>query len=318
MLVVNLIPSKALMVIYRNIGHLLDVLETLKLQLSYQKSHVLISVAGSNSRNALKGRLAQQSAGRCILIPRATGDKTPLPMSSQSKYLGVIMSYGAFEDQTWQHRRKSGLSAFARLKPWLTNSRIARHRRLYLWRVCIHTILTYGILATNVTVKVLHDYQAVVYRMLRTIVGDHPYRTRHTHQQVLNSISHPLPLDLLQAAAMGNWHRVQRRTELLHPEDFLFCVKLGTPAGPPAFDPMHQKHLGGGSHWSPSLSDRGAGTVSLFVLPVCYPFAGQFASPLYGTAWTEPSAHITSDLLVHESSWQIPMQSLFQVVYYLA
>ena len=208
----------------RNIGHLLDVLETLKLQLSYQKSHVLFSVAGSNSRNALKGRLVHKSATRCILIPRATGDKTPLPLSSYSKYLGVIMSYHAFEDQTWQHRRKSGLSAFARLKPWLTNSRIARHRRLYLWRVCINTILTYGILATNVTIKVLHDYQAVVYRMLRTIVGDHPYRTRHTHQQVLHSIQHPHPLDLLQTAAMGIWQRVQRRTDFLHPDDFLFRV----------------------------------------------------------------------------------------------
>ena len=70
---VNLTQFHSLDCHLRNIGHLLDVLETLKLRLSYPKSHVLISVAGSNSRNALKGRLTHKGDSRCILIPRAQG-----------------------------------------------------------------------------------------------------------------------------------------------------------------------------------------------------------------------------------------------------
>ena len=154
--------SRALDQHLHNIGCLLDVLEQLKLQLSYQKSHVLLSVTGSSSRRALKGRLSQQGSQRQMMIPRADGTKTALPLSSQSKYLGVVMSYHAFEELTWQHRKKSSWLAFHRLKPWLKTSRLDRNKRLYLWRICIHTIMTYGLMATNITVKILHEYQAVV------------------------------------------------------------------------------------------------------------------------------------------------------------
>ena len=134
------------------------------------------------------------------------------------------MSYHAFEELTWNHRKSSGWVAFNRLKPWLKSTCIDRQKRLYLWRICIHTILTYGLLATNVTVKALHDYQAVVYRMLRIVIGDHPYRTRHTHQQVLHLIQHPTPLSLLQRLAMGTWTRLQMRSDQLASDDFLFRV----------------------------------------------------------------------------------------------
>ena len=134
------------------------------------------------------------------------------------------MSYHAFEELTWQHRKKSSWLAFYRLKPWLKTSRLDRNKRLYPWRICIHTIMTYGLMATNITVKILHEYQAVVYRMLRTAIGDHPYRTHHTHQQVMHLFQHPPPLLLLHHVALNTWNRLQRRSDSLASDDFLFRV----------------------------------------------------------------------------------------------
>ena len=77
------------------------------------------------------------------------------------------------------------------LKCWLRHRQLKLPQRLYLWRTCINTILTYGILATNLTVQTLQEYQTTVYQMLRIIIGDHAYMTRHTHQQALQH--HNLP-----------------------------------------------------------------------------------------------------------------------------
>jgi hypothetical protein len=101
------------------------------------------------------------------------------------------------------------------LKCWLRHRQLKLPQRLYLWRTCINTILTYGILATNLTVQTLQEYQTTVYQMLRILIGDHAYMTRHTHQQALQHHNLPQPLELLQHMAERLWNRLQRRHLLL-------------------------------------------------------------------------------------------------------
>eukprot|EP00435_Cladocopium_sp_Y103_P013798 s4108_g3.t1 len=200
---------------------MLDVLEAMKLQLSYNKSFLIFAVAGSNHRKAIKGHLAQGAAGYTLLLPRCDGRKTALPVKSTGKYLGVLMSYKTFEESTWQLRKKAGWSAFVRLKPWFQNRAIPRHSKIQLWQSCVFSILGYGIFSTNFTVKILQDFQSTYYNMMRMVIGDHSYCTRNTHQQAFQPFDIEQPLSHLLRASMTLWLRLCRPSSQLHSHDFL-------------------------------------------------------------------------------------------------
>ena len=146
----------------RNLGFVLDTLERLELQLSYQKSFVLLKYAGTNPRPVLKGRIRRQGPDHFLLVQRQHGQTSALPLRKKGSYLGAIISYSAFEFQSWQHRKRTAWFAFNRLCKWLRHRHIAVQQRLYLWKQCVFTVLTYSLMATNVTVHILHDFQTVV------------------------------------------------------------------------------------------------------------------------------------------------------------
>jgi hypothetical protein len=104
-----------------NLGHALDALEQLELQLSYQKSYILLRYSGTNPRPSLKGRIRRQGSDHCLLVPRRHGSPSALPMRTKGSYLGAIISYSDFETQTWKHRCKSAWLAFNRLRSWLSS-----------------------------------------------------------------------------------------------------------------------------------------------------------------------------------------------------
>ncbi|CAL1153362.1 unnamed protein product [Cladocopium goreaui] len=205
----------------RCMGHLLDCIERLKLQISLQKSYLIFSHTGSNVRHALKGRLCYLQHQAHLLLSRCTGEATALPLKTMGRYLGVIVSYHAFEQQTWLHRKKTAWIAYARLKRWLRHRQIRQTHRVYLWHTCIHTILTYGIFGTGVTVQSLTDYQLTIFQMIRLLIGDHSYMTGNTHQRAIQNQSLPLPLQLLKHGAEKLWLRLQRRALQLDSTDFL-------------------------------------------------------------------------------------------------
>ena len=207
-----------------NLGLVLDILEQLELQLSYQKSFVLLKYAGTNPRPTLKGRIRRQGTDHCLLVPRRNGSPSALPLRTKGSYLGAVISYSAQEIQSWHHRRRTAWIAFNRLRSWLSHRQISVRHRLSLWRQCVFTVLTYAILATQVTIPILHDFQATIYRMIRIIVGDHSYCTHHTHQQVFQTFGLDHPLDMLLALASSQQQRLSRRALDLLPTDFLHRV----------------------------------------------------------------------------------------------
>ena len=208
----------------RNLGFVLDTLQHLELQLSYQKSFVILKYAGTNPRPVLKGRIRRQGPDHFLLVQRQHGQTSALPLRKKGSYLGAVISYSAFELQSWQHRKRTAWLAFNRLCKWLRHRHIAVRQRLYLWKQCVFTVLTYSLMATNVTVSILHDFQTVVFRMIRTILGDHPYRTHRSHQQVFHQFQLDHPLDMLTALATALQQRLHRRAMDLPPSDFLHHI----------------------------------------------------------------------------------------------
>ena len=147
----------------RHLGHALDVLESLQLTLSYTKSFVILAATGTNPRHTLKGVIQRHPTGASVVLPRAAGT-TLLPLRSKGVYLGVVMSYRTFEEDTWIRRKHASWTAFHRLRPWFKAQSIPVKHRIYLWHTCVHSVMTYGILAVQLTHKIFHDYQSQVYR----------------------------------------------------------------------------------------------------------------------------------------------------------
>ena len=205
-------------------GCVLDAIETLKLQLSYAKTYILSATTGSGQKKNLKGVVERTSKGATILLPRADQTKSAIPLRSKGKYLGTELSYGPFEQLTWNLRLKAARSAFARLQCWFKSRQFPVQHRIYLWKVCILSIMHYGICATNVTVKILHEYQQTIYTMMRTVLHNYSYRTRETHQQVFQSVGLEQPLQLLARHVTTFWSRLQRRALTVQSTDFVHNV----------------------------------------------------------------------------------------------
>lgn len=205
------------------LGRILDVLESMQLQLSYDKTFVILATAGSNVTRGLKGAVERRKTGMVILLPRERQQPSAIPLRASGKYLGIVVSYGTYELLTWRHRMKAARIAFARLRCWFKSKQFFTQHRVHLWMVCVHSIMTYGLSATNVTVKVLHEYQ-LVYQMMRQVLHDHAYISRHSHQQVFEQFDIASPLALLASHVSNFWRRLQRRALTLPSTDFLHKV----------------------------------------------------------------------------------------------
>ena len=118
------------------------------------------------SKEASRAPLNALNMGRLSYCHALSNIVVPYRFEPKEKYLGTELSYGQFELQTWHQRLKAGRSAFARLRCWFKNRQFLLVHRLYLWKTCVHTILTYGLCATQVSVKILHEYQQTIYQMM--------------------------------------------------------------------------------------------------------------------------------------------------------
>ena len=206
------------------LGCVLDAVEELQLALSYEKTFIIMATAGTNVSRGVKGTIQRTKHGAFLMLPRASQQSSAIPLRARGKYLGTELSYGQYELQTWQQRLKAARSAFARLKCWFKGRHFKLEHRIHLWKVCVHTILTYGLCATNLTVRILTEFQQNVYQMMRTVLHDHSYHTKRTHQQVFAAHGIDQPLQLLAQHVARAWQRIQRRALALPATDFLHRV----------------------------------------------------------------------------------------------
>ena len=118
---------------------------------NFQKSLVVIMLKGRRAASMMYKYTKWWNGGRCRML--RTGDHdTYIPIKDSMTYLGTILSYQNFELQTAQHRAAQANSNFAQLKDVLrTNGALSRARRVEVYRTCIWTSLTYGIVAVGAT-----------------------------------------------------------------------------------------------------------------------------------------------------------------------
>ena len=220
--------SQQLMTEMTRIGMLLDTLESMGLTLSLEKSFILLEIAGSHCRK-IRNRLLQYEGSHAFVdIPRANGRSSRIPVKRSADYLGTCLSYGNFEQQTFDKRVHCARLTFHRMRRWLCTSQIALRHRLLLWKASVLSTLMYGIVATNLTLPIVKQFQQIVLGMYRKLTRNHSYRTHETHSMVLHRYNLEHPIQLLQRHVKQLQTLHGQRAQLISDTDILWMANWNT------------------------------------------------------------------------------------------
>ena len=97
-------------------------------------------------------------------------DQTPVPLASQVKYLGSIISWKRPFDEAFKQRCGLAEEAYKKLR-LVWNSSLGRKTKLHIFPSSFVPILTYGLDALNLTTPLLKRVDGFYYRFLRRVVG---------------------------------------------------------------------------------------------------------------------------------------------------
>ena len=185
----------------KNFGIIMEVLKHKGMSINASKSAVLLTMGGTSFRRLRQKLTSRDCTGEWIKIQGLT-ELFVVPVLKQTKYLGVIVSYGDMEQATMKHRLTLAKVAFARLRTWLTARKgLSLKQRMLMWKTCVVPVLTYGLFTIGLTKPGIHKIQIALISMMRQILHDHPYVTGHSHMQILTHPSAVHPIALLCSAA---------------------------------------------------------------------------------------------------------------------
>ena len=211
----------ALMNILHKFAIILSMLQEYGLQINEHKSMILITMTGA-SHHQVKQRLFLKCHGKDALRLSFGQHTFTIPVADSAKYLGAVISYGSLEDHTIRHRVQLATVAFKRLLIWFTGRRgLAMKEKLQLWNTCILPIATYGIFSTGITIKGAKLLNTTFTVMLRKILMDHSYITRHCNQHVFQLHDIAPPYIVLWRSADRLKRSVTQRCLQLRPHDLV-------------------------------------------------------------------------------------------------
>ena len=190
--------NEDLQTLVRNIAKTLHLIKRFGLTINPAKCTALLRMGGTAHRKTRLTLTAWRDGKEWIGFTSDTHDIIWIPLARQAKYLGTVISYTTWEDQTVRHRVQLSKIAFSRLRRWLTGKRgLNRRQRLQLFTTCVYPVMTYGVFSLGLTTFGMQHINKNMFSMLRQILGDHAYITGHSHQAALQRNSVALPLEWL-------------------------------------------------------------------------------------------------------------------------
>ena len=207
------------------IGALFRVLNDYDLPINPAKSVIILELKGTQSRAARASFVRRDASACSFKIDVPGSDPIYIPIHSSTKYLGVVMSYQRFEDDSLKHRISLMKIGFHRLQKWLTGKHgLTQGQRFRLWITCIYPIFSYGLLATGMTTKGIHIAITQMTVMLRRILHDHAYFTGRNNSTIFATGPFPHPARLLQATAASLVRNLEFRRHSLWEQDLAHTI----------------------------------------------------------------------------------------------
>ena len=202
---------------------LLNSFSSYGMTLSVEKTVCIMRVKGLSASSLRKRYTVFTPKGRFLRLPklRPDEDTLDLPLVSSHVYLGIVVSYGSFSQQSFRHRRKCGQSNFMCLRQWWAPSRLSLKGRIQLWKVCVWPSLTYGLKETGLSPASCKEFSAHAMKDLRWIVQNPCHVTHETNLHLLERLGLEHPLRILARETVNHWVRKLEQSSTLLSDDVL-------------------------------------------------------------------------------------------------
>ena len=172
----------------QRIQQLFLVLREAGMQANADKSHFLVKAVGGPLHRWLAKRSFRER-GALFYDMGTPFEPLKLAYSSSIDYLGVVVSYGAFEQQSMDKRLRAARANQALLRKFLYGRKgLTQTHKLSMYRTCIRSAATYGLPAVGVTPKSLRALHAFAIKTLRAIARSPRHLTHETNKDLYNRL----------------------------------------------------------------------------------------------------------------------------------
>ena len=197
---------------------LFRVLREFGMEVNEAKSQLLLDIRGSEGKAWVTAHTRRTTKGEFLVIP---GDHSEgplwLPRTRRIKYLGIVLSFRRFEDQTLQWRLQCAETQRMRLIRVLHGQHCLQQvHRLSLWRACVFSSITYSLHVIGVSRAGASLLQARIAKHLRAILGQPVHLSRTTNAEVYEQagILHPISY-LLQRCLVYQTQHAQSQDPMM-------------------------------------------------------------------------------------------------------
>ena len=209
----------------REAAEFLHVLESHGLQVNMGKSAALLELVGGGRNQVTKRFIRRRKDQRFLVCKSLNEHRYDLPLVKKFNYLGATISYQCHERETMNRRLEAARYAFNRLKPILHDFRNHSLRsRLHLYRACIWSTATYGILEAGLQQQGATRLHGLVMKHLRSIARSPSHITHESNHDLLARLRVKAPLDELHDLWVTNVARWQERRHALTADDI--CMHI--------------------------------------------------------------------------------------------
>ena len=183
----------------RSLRATFQLLKECNMVVNSDKSSVILGLRGNHAKRWIRTHIVARAGKRCLNfgIP---GDPLCIPMVDSFVYLGVVVSYRQFEQQTLQHRIQAASANRARLNKVLHSKQLAVRRRVCLYVSCVRSSLMYGLHAVGLTESVLRKLESVDARHLRSVARSPVHLTHESNTALRKRLKVASPMQALAAS----------------------------------------------------------------------------------------------------------------------
>ena len=198
------------------------VLKHFRMIINEDKCVLVCAIRGHLGKQWLRRRTRPYKEGFALFLPDGEGGEICLPLANKMTYLGTVLSYEGYEEQTLQHRL--GLAELQRYrlhKPLQGKHDLSVGGRVRLWRTCIWSTLCHGLSVTGLGYRSLCTLTSKVLRHVRAITGNQVHVGGDGNQKVLQQVRLEFPGEMLLLQATMLLARLTDAADPMVPEPVL-------------------------------------------------------------------------------------------------
>ena len=195
----TILDGRSLEKAYAAMKHILAFLTRRGLTISQDKTVVVLELQGPYADKALERYTIRKPTGQYFRFQLET-QTMYIKVVSHHVFLGAVIGFRRFEQDTFRHRLAIAGGSFSRLSVVLRSHTIPVRLRLQLWQGCVWPALLHALDCTGLPLKELQALQTQLLKQARSIAKSHSMLTKETNVEFINRLKLPNPVRCLQRA----------------------------------------------------------------------------------------------------------------------